>query len=75
VLSVAAPVTEAQEAAAAEAAPGALEPEMIKEKKEEGAAPAPEKGGEKAAAEMGEKGEKAAEKGKPAEKKPAEKKK
>lgn len=78
VLSVAAPVTEAQEAAAAEAAPGALEPEMIKEKKEEGAAPAAEKGGEKAAAEKGEKGEKgekAAEKGKPAEKKPAEKKK
>jgi large subunit ribosomal protein L25 len=72
VLAVAAPVTEAQEAEAAAAAvePG-KEPEMIKEKKEdgtEGAAPAAkagDKGPEKGA-------EKAADKG---EKKPAEKKK
>jgi len=71
VISVAAPVTEAQEAAAETAVPGALEPEMIKEKKEDGAAPA-EKAGDKAA---GDKGEKPAEKGKAAEKKPAEKKK
>lgn len=54
VISVAAPVTEAQEAAAEAAAAGPAEPEMIKEKKEEGAAPA----GEKAPAEK-EKGEKA----------------
>lgn len=67
VISVAAPVTEAQEAAA-EAAAGPAEPEMIKEKKEEGAAGG-EKAPEKAA---GEKAEKAADK---AEKKPAEKKK
>ena len=81
VISVAAPITEAQEAAALEAATTPLaEPEVLKEKKEEGeaaaagtAAKAPEKGGEKAA----EKGaDKPAEKGadKPAEKK-AEKKK
>ena len=79
VISVAAPVTEAQEAAAdAAAEAGPAEPEMIKEKKEEGAAPA-EKGAEKPGAEKAEKGEKAekAEKAekKPAEKKPAEKKK
>jgi large subunit ribosomal protein L25 len=84
VISVAAPVTEAQEAEAeAAAAGGPVEPEMIKEKKEEGTAPEKEKGekGEKgaekpAAGEKGEKPEKAekAEK-KPAEKKPAEKKK
>ena len=58
VISVAAPITEAQEAAALEAATGPLaEPEVLKEKKEEGeteaaagtAAKAPEKGGEKAA--------------------------
>lgn len=85
VLAVAAPITEAEEAAAAEAAavaPG--EVEMIKEKKEEGAPgaeAAPAKGAEKAPAKAGEKApakgaEKAPEKGaeKPAEKK-AEKKK
>ena len=58
VISVAAPITEAQEAAALEAATTPLaEPEVLKEKKEEGeteaaagaAAKAPEKGGEKAA--------------------------
>jgi large subunit ribosomal protein L25 len=81
VLAVAAPITEAQEAAVLEGAgPTASEVEMIKEKKEgeEGAAPA--KGGEKApaAAKAGEKapaaGDKAAA---PAagEKKPTEKKK
>jgi large subunit ribosomal protein L25 len=71
VISVAEPITEAQEAAAeaAIAAPG--EPEMIKEKKEEGEAPAAEKGAEKAAPEKAEK----AEKPEKAEKKPAEKKK
>lgn len=49
VLSVAAPRTEAQEAAAT-AAEGAAQPEMIKEKKEEGATPAGagDKGGAKA---------------------------
>ncbi len=67
VLAVAAPLTEAQEAAAA-AAEGGVQPEMIKEKKEEGAAAAPAAGdkakaGDKAAADKG------------AEKKPAEKKK
>jgi large subunit ribosomal protein L25 len=74
VISVAAPVTEAQEAEAEAAAAGPAEPEMIKEKKEEGAAGA-EKAPEKAAA--GEKAEKPADKAekKPAEKKPAEKKK
>src|ERR1043166_1619091 len=84
VISVAAPVTEEQEAAAAEAATQAAgDVEMIKEKKEEGvegAAPAkgaaaPAKGAEKAPAEKGAEktagGEKAAEKGgeKKAEKK------
>jgi large subunit ribosomal protein L25 len=57
VISVAAPITEAQEAAALEAATSPLaEPEVLKEKKEEGEAEAagagtkaPEKGGEKAA--------------------------
>jgi large subunit ribosomal protein L25 len=69
VLAVAAPITEAQEAAdAAAATEGGAQPEMIKEKKVEGeaaaAAPAKaEKGGDKPAA-----GDKAAEK-KPAEKK------
>jgi large subunit ribosomal protein L25 len=77
VISVAAPVTEAQEAAAeAAATEGPLEPEMIKEKKEEGAAPA-EKGAEKPGAEKAEKAEKPekAEKAEKPEKKPAEKKK
>ncbi len=73
VLSVAAPLTEAQEAAAEAAAAGPAEVEMLKEKKEEGAegaAPAKagdkagekaaDKGGEKAAADKG--GEKKAEK-------------
>ena len=57
VISVAAPITEAQEAATLEAATTPLaEPEVLKEKKEEGEAAAagaaakpPEKGGEKAA--------------------------
>jgi large subunit ribosomal protein L25 len=49
VLSVAAPVTEAEETAEA-AAEGAVQPEMIKEKKEDGAAPAAaDKGGDKKA--------------------------
>lgn len=60
VVSIAAPLTEAQETAAAEgAAPGA-QPEMIKEKKEEGAEAKPAAGAEKAADKGGEK--KAAEK-------------
>jgi large subunit ribosomal protein L25 len=70
VLSVAAPVTEAEEAAAeAAAATTTGEVEMIKEKKEEGEAPAAGKAAEKAPA--------AADKGAPKaeEKKPAEKKK
>jgi large subunit ribosomal protein L25 len=69
VLSVAAPVTEAEEAAAEAAAATTGEVEMIKEKKEEGEAPAAGKAAEKAPA--------AADKGaaKPEEKKPAEKKK
>ena len=72
VLSVAAPVTEAQEAAVVAAAAEALtQPEMIKEKKEEGAAApvTPEKGAAKVA-------EKAPEKPAPekAEKKPERKK-
>jgi large subunit ribosomal protein L25 len=62
VVSVAAPVSEAQEAAATESAAGTpTQPEMIKEKKEEGAEAKPAAGAEKG-------GEKAAEK-KPAEKK------
>jgi large subunit ribosomal protein L25 len=70
--SVAAPVTEEQEAAAEAAAATPGEVEMIKEKKEEGAeaAPAAGKAGEKAPAEKGAEkkaGDKAAEK--PAEKK------
>src|SRR5947208_5827233 len=72
VISVAAPITEAQEAAALEAATTPLaEPEVLKEKKEEGETEAAG-----AAAKPPEKGEKAAEKGadKGAEKK-AEKKK
>jgi large subunit ribosomal protein L25 len=69
VLSVAAPITEEQEAAAAAEAAAPGEVEMIKEKKEEGAelAPAAGKAGEKAAA--GKATEKA-----PAEKAPADKK-
>ena len=66
VVAVAAPITEAQEAATTEAVAGAAgQPEMIKEKKEEGAA------GAKPAAAGADKG--AADKG--GEKKPAEKKK
>jgi large subunit ribosomal protein L25 len=84
VIAVAAPVTEAEEAAATEAAVASTEVEMIKEKKEgeEGAADAkaPAKAGEKAPAKAGEKAadkapaDKAGDK-KSAEKKPAEKKK
>src|SRR6185503_15806187 len=65
VIAVAAPITEAQEAAALESATTPLaEPEVIKEKKEEGEGEAPaagatakpgEKGGEKPAADKGEK--------------------
>src|SRR5688572_21422329 len=67
VVSVAAPISEAQEVAATEAAAaGVTQPEMIKEKKEEGSEAKPAAGGEKAA-------EKGAEKG--AEKKPAAEKK
>jgi large subunit ribosomal protein L25 len=72
VLAVAAPITEAQEAADAGAgAGGATEVEMIKEKKEDGtsAAPAAKGAGDKAAP-----ADKAGDK-KAAEKKPAEKKK
>jgi large subunit ribosomal protein L25 len=82
VISVAAPISEAEEAAAEAAAAGPMEPEMIKEKKEEGAAPAEGKGAEKPGTEKGEKGEKAekaekagGEKAEKTEKKPAEKKK
>ena len=71
VIAVAAPLTEAQEAAAAAAAPGGADVEMIKEKKEDGAAAPAGKaapaakagdkaGGDKAAADKG--GEKKAEK-------------
>jgi large subunit ribosomal protein L25 len=77
VIAVAAPMTEAQEAEAETAATeGALEPEVIKEKKEEGAEGAePAKAGEKAADKGAEKKEKAAEpKEKGAEKKPEKKK-
>ena len=63
VFRVAAPVTEAQETAAAEAGTATAEVEMIKEKKEDGEA-APAKAGDKAAAPA-----------KADEKKPAEKKK
>jgi large subunit ribosomal protein L25 len=76
VIAVAAPISEAQEAAATEAAGAAGEVEMIKEKKEdgaEGAAPAAAgKAGDKAAAPAAKAGEKAADKG--AEKKPEKKK-
>jgi large subunit ribosomal protein L25 len=68
VVSVAAPISEAQEAATLEAAtPSGGEPEMLKEKKEEGAAEA--KPGEKGAKAAAPAAEKAGEKG--AEKKPA----
>lgn len=70
VISVAAPITEAQEAATLEGAGAALaEPEMLKEKKDEegGAAPAAAKAADKGA-------EKAADKGDKAEKKPEKKK-
>jgi len=74
VLAVAAPITEAEEAAAA-AAPG--EVEMIKEKKEEGEGAAPAAGKAPAAAGKAAAAPAAADKGaaKPEEKKPAEKKK
>ncbi|HXT41447.1 MAG TPA: 50S ribosomal protein L25 [Candidatus Angelobacter sp.] len=80
VISVAAPITEAQEAAALEAATTPLaEPEVLKEKKEEGAAEAaPGAGGkpaEKGAKPAEKGGEKAAEKpADKAEKKPEKKK-
>ena len=76
VISVAAPISEAQEQAELEAAAAAGEVEMIKEKKEEGAegAPATGKPGEKAPADKaapaaaGKPGEKAAAAAKPGEK-------
>ena len=68
VLAVAAPITEAQEAAATETAAATGEVEMIKEKKEDGAAPAAAGKGDAKAA-----GDKAADKG--ADKKPAAEKK
>jgi large subunit ribosomal protein L25 len=79
VISCALPRTEevVEATAATEAAPGAADVEMIKEKKEDGTEEAPAKAGDKGAPKAGEKGPaKAAEKG--AEKKPeakAEKKK
>jgi large subunit ribosomal protein L25 len=78
VLAVAAPVTEAEEAAAAEAAAAATgEVEMIKEKKEEGEGAAPAAGKAPAAAGKAAAAPAAADKGaaKAEEKKPAEKKK
>ena len=86
VFAVAAPVTEAEEAAAAEAAAtGPGEVEMIKEKKEEGEAEGAAKAGDKAAAakgaekapaaKAGDKAAPAAAAGKEAEKKPAAEKK
>jgi large subunit ribosomal protein L25 len=75
VVAVAAPVTEAQEVAATEAAAGtAAQPEMIKEKKEEGAADAKTPATAKAPA-AGDKKAAAGGDAKAAEKKPAEKKK
>lgn len=78
VISVALPKTEAQETAEAEAAAGSpAEPEMIREKKEDGTGAPAEKGAEKAAEKGAEKkgaekgAEKAADKG---EKKPEKKK-
>ena len=64
-LAVAAPITEAEETAAAEAGAVTAEVEMIKEKKEDGEAPAAGKAGDKAPVAAA----------KPDEKKPAEKKK
>jgi large subunit ribosomal protein L25 len=88
VISVAAPITEAQEAAVLEGATAAVgDVEMIKEKKEEGEgaaapagkagekAPAAGKAGEKAPAAAGDKAAAAPAAEKGAEKKPAEKKK
>jgi large subunit ribosomal protein L25 len=79
VLAVAAPITEAEEAAAAEAAAAAApgEVEMIKEKKEEGEGAAPAAGKAPAAAGKAAAAPAPADKGaaKPEEKKPAEKKK
>jgi len=71
VVAVAAPLTEAQEAAATDAAGAPAQPEMLKEKKEEGAAAKPAAAGDKAAAGGA---AKAADKG-AGDKKPAEKKK
>jgi large subunit ribosomal protein L25 len=71
VLSVAAPITEAEEAAATAAAAGPAEVEMIKEKKEEGAAPA---GAAGKAAEKAPAGEKAGAEKAPAAAAGAEKK-
>ena len=51
VVAVAAPLTEAQETAAGETAVAGAQPEMIKEKKEDGAAPAKAAGGDKKPAE------------------------
>ena len=62
VISVASPLTEEQETAATEAAVGPAEPEMIKEKKEDGTEKAPEKG-------SADKGEKAGGEKKPEKKK------
>lgn len=73
VVAVAAPITEAAETAAAEAAAGATQPEMIKEKKEEGAEAGGKAEAGKAAPAAKGAPEKAADKG--GEKKPAEKKK
>ena len=77
VLAVAAPITEAEEAAAAEAAAAPGEVEMIKEKKEEGEGAAPAAGKAPAAAGKAAAAPAAADKGaaKPEEKKPADKKK
>jgi large subunit ribosomal protein L25 len=77
VLAVAAPITEAEEAAATEAAAAPGEVEMIKEKKEEGEGAAPAAGKAPAAAGKAPAAGAAADKGaaKGEEKKPAEKKK
>ncbi len=73
VISVAAPLTEAEEAAALAPAEGVVQPEMIKEKKEEGAAPAA--GTAAPAAAEKDKGAKPAEKAPEKAEKKAEKKK
>lgn len=73
VIAVAMPKTEAEEAAEeAAAATTLIEPEMIKEKKDEAGEVAPEKGAEKP--EKGEKAEKAPAKAEKTEKKPEKKK-